>query len=100
LTAWWKTPVCAAAAAWLPVWAFIQNAFYSAKMYTRYTIPKMTILTKCAYVAGAAQTGFFHHAVKHQTLVAAQSAYHLRISEVWCLTAEWKCRRRALRRPI
>jgi len=69
-------------------------------MCTRYTINKMTILTKCAYIAAAAQTGVFYHAVKHQTLVASRNAYQLRISEVWCLTAKWKCRRRALRCPI
>ena len=56
-------------------------------MCTRYTIPKMTILTKCVYVAAAARTGAFHHAVKHQTLVASRSAYHLRLPEVWYLTA-------------
>ena len=74
----WKAAVCAAAPGWVPVWAFAQNASFSAKMCTRYTIPKMTILTKCAYVAAAARTGAFHHAVKHQTLVASRSAYHLR----------------------
>ena len=60
-------------------------------------LPKMMILTKCAYIATAAQTGVFHHAVKHQTLVASRSAYQLRNHEVWCLTAKWKCLRRALR---
>jgi len=61
---------------------------------------QMTIVTKCAYIAAAARTGAFHHAVKHQTLVASRSAYQLRIPEVWCLTAKWKCRRRALRCPM
>ena len=39
----------------------------------------MTILTKCAYIAAAAQTGVFHHAVKYQTLVASRSANQLGI---------------------
>ena len=40
---------------------------------------QMTIVTKCAYIAAAARTGAFHHAVKHQTLVASRSAYQLGI---------------------
>jgi len=60
----------------------------------------MTILTECAYIAAAARTGIFHHAVKYQTLVALRSAYQLVIFEVWCMTAKWECWRRALRCPI
>ena len=44
------------------------------------------------HVAAAAQTGAFHHAVKHQTLVASRSVYQLGIPEVWYLTAWWKVR--------
>jgi hypothetical protein len=69
-------------------------------MCTCTQLPKTKILTKCAYITVAAQRGVFHHAVKHQTLVASQSEYHVGIPEVWCLTAKWKCRRRALRCPI
>jgi hypothetical protein len=69
-------------------------------MCTRYTIAKMTFLTECAYVGAAARTGAFHFAVKHHTLVSSRSAYQLRTPEVWCLTAKWKCRRRALPSPI
>ena len=75
--------------------------FFGENVYcTRHTFTKMTFLTKCAYIAAAARTGALHHAVKHQTLAVSQSAYQLRIPEVWCLTAKWKCRRRALHCPI
>jgi hypothetical protein len=47
----------------------------------------MAIMTKCAYIAAAAQTGVFHHAVKHQTVVASRSA-QLHIPEVCGLTDE------------
>ena len=55
-------------------------------------LPKMA-----KFAMRAAQTGVFHHAVKYQTLVALRSSYYLRIPEVWCLPAEWKYQRRALR---
>jgi hypothetical protein len=38
-------------------------------------LPKMTVLIKCAYIAAAAQTGDFHHAVKHETFVTQRSAF-------------------------
>ena len=44
------------------------------------------------HVVAAAQTGAFHHAVKHQTLVASRSVYQLGVPEVWYLTAWWKAR--------
>jgi len=45
------------------------------------------------HVVAAAQTGAFHHAVKHQTLVASsRSVYQLAVPEVWYLTAWWKAR--------
>jgi len=69
------------------------------EMCNRYTITKMTFLTDYAYVTAVARTGAFHFASKHQTLVALRSAYQLRILTAWCLTAKWKCRRRALRCP-
>jgi hypothetical protein len=70
----YKAAVCAARRRGYGVWAFSQNTLFSAKTCTRYTFAKMTFLTKCAYIAAAAQTGSFHHAVKYQTLVASRSA--------------------------
>jgi len=58
---------------------------------------KNSILTTCAHIATA---DVFHQAITHQTFVASRSSYQLLIPQSWCLTAKWKCRRRALRCPI